>query len=101
MNKNFESEIAEKQNISDNALNTTNKTVVGAINECKGYADALGTRFKVSGVKSVEFGRVGDTAQIIFKISNTVWYRWHTNNTYFTFAKTTDGGSTWTNIVVK
>lgn len=101
----IQSELDLKQNITDNTLQTTDKTVPGAINEIYSNLVDISNECSIENIQNIKFKWGADLQrfEIIATLDPTnllVLIQFNYDNTIKMF-QSSDGGSTWQNIWVK
>lgn len=101
----FQEALEVKQNITDNTLQTTSKTVPGAINEINSNLSDISNEFSIENIQNIKFKWGADLQR--FEIIATLYpadvlilIQFNYDNTIKMF-QSSDGGSTWQNIWVK
>lgn len=101
----IQSELDLKQDITDNTLQTTDKTVPGAINEIHSNLVNISNEFSIENIQNIKFKWGADLQR--FEIIATLYpdnllvlIQFNYDNTIKMF-QSSDGGSTWQNIWVK
>lgn len=101
----FEQALAVKQNITDNTLQTTSKTVPGAINEINSILSDISNEFSIENIQNIKFKWGADLQRFeiiatLYPADVLVLIQFNYDNTIKMF-QSSDGGSTWQNIWVK
>lgn len=101
----FEQALEEKQNITDNTLQTTSKTVPGAINEINSILSDISNEFSIENIQNIKFKWGADLQRFeiiatLYPAEVVVLIQFNYDNTIKMF-QSSDGGSTWQNIWVK
>lgn len=101
----FEQALEEKQNITDNTLQTTDKTVPGAINEINSNLSDISNEFSIENIQNIKFKWGADLQRFeiiatLYPADVLVLIQFNYDNTIKMF-QSSDGGSTWQNIWVK
>lgn len=101
----FEQALAVKQNITDNTLQTTNKTVPEAINEINSILSDISNEFSIENIQNIKFKWGADLQRFeiiatLYPADVLVLIQFNYDNTIKMF-QSSDGGSTWQNIWVK
>lgn len=101
----FEQALEEKQNITDNTLQTTSKTVPGAINEIHSILSDISNEFSIENIQNIKFKWGADLQRFeiiatLYPAEVVVLIQFNYDNTIKMF-QSSDGGSTWQNIWVK
>lgn len=101
----FEQALAVKQNITDNTLQTTSKTVPGAINEINSILSDISNEFSIENIQNIKFKWSADLQRFeiiatLYPADVLVLIQFNYDNTIKMF-QSSDGGSTWQNIWVK
>jgi microcystin-dependent protein len=101
----FEQALEEKQNITDNTLQTTSKTVPGAINEINQILSDISNEFSIENIQNIKFKWDADLQRFeiiatLYPANVLVLIQFNYDNTIKMF-QSSDGGSTWQNIWVK
>lgn len=101
----FEQALAAKQNITDNTLQTTDKTVPGAINEINSNLSNISNEFSIENIQNIKFKWGADLQRFeiiatLYPADVLVLIQFNYDNTIKMF-QSSDGGSTWQNIWVK
>ena len=101
----FEQALAAKQNITDNTLQTTDKTVPGAINEINSNLSDISNEFSIENIQNIKFKWGADLQRFeiiatLYPADVLVLIQFNYDNTIKMF-QSSDGGSTWQNIWVK
>lgn len=101
----FEQALEEKQNITDNTLQTTSKTVPGAINEINSNLSDISNEFSIENIQNIKFKWGADLQRFeiiatLYPADVLVLIQFNYDNTIKMF-QSSDGGSTWQNIWVK
>ena len=101
----FEQALAVKQNITDNTLQTTSKTVPGAINEINSNLSEISNEFSIENIQNIKFKWGADLQRFeiiatLYPADALVLIQFNYDNTIKMF-QSSDGGSTWQNIWVK
>lgn len=101
----FEQALEEKQNITVNTLQTTSKTVPGAINEINSNLSEISNEFSIENIQNIKFKWGADLQRLeiiatLYPADVLVLIQFNYDNTIKMF-QSSDGGSTWQNIWVK
>jgi hypothetical protein len=101
----FEQALEEKQNITDNTLQTTSKTVPEAINEINSNLSDISNEFSIENIQNIKFKWGADLQRFeiiatLYPADALVLIQFNYDNTIKMF-QSSDGGSTWQNIWVK
>lgn len=101
----FQEALEVKQNITDNTLQTTSKTVPGAINEINSNLSEISNEFSIENIQNIKFKWSADLQRFeiiatLYPADVVVLIQFNYDNTIKMF-QSSDGGSTWQNIWVK
>jgi hypothetical protein len=101
----FQEALEVKQNITDNTLQTTSKTVPGAINEINSNLSEISNEFSIENIQNIKFKWGADLQRFeiiatLYPADALVLIQFNYDNTIKMF-QSSDGGSTWQNIWVK
>lgn len=101
----FQEALEVKQNITDNTLQTTSKTVPGAINEINSNLSDISNEFSIENIQNIKFKWGADLQRLeiiatLYPADVLVLIQFNYDNTIKMF-QSSDGGSTWQNIWVK
>lgn len=101
----FQEALEVKQNITDNTLQTTSKTVPGAINEINSNLSEISNEFSIENIQNIKFKWSADLQRFeiiatLYPADVLVLIQFNYDNTIKMF-QSSDGGSTWQNIWVK
>lgn len=101
----FMDALDDKQDATDNNLETTDKKVVGAINELKDDLTAISNEFSIENIQNIKFKWGADLQRFeiiatLYPANALILIQFNYDNTIKMF-QSSDGGSTWQNIWVK
>jgi microcystin-dependent protein len=101
----FQEALEVKQNITDNTLQTTSKTVPEAINEINSNLSEISNEFSIENIQNIKFKWGADLQRFeiiatLYPADALVLIQFNYDNTIKMF-QSSDGGSTWQNIWVK
>jgi microcystin-dependent protein len=101
----FQEALEVKQNIADNTLQTTSKTVPEAINEINSNLSEISNEFSIENIQNIKFKWGADLQRFeiiatLYPADALVLIQFNYDNTIKMF-QSSDGGSTWQNIWVK
>lgn len=101
----FMEALSSKQDATDDNLETTDKTVVGAINELKDDLSDISNEFSIENIQNIKFKWGADLQRFeiiatLYPANALILIQFNYDNTIKMF-QSSDGGSTWQNIWVK